>query len=149
MKDLFDTLLPILTLLLGSWLTWWVSRSDTRSAMRLEAADLLAELPGAMWDREDGAWLRLNTAAERLRTRLCLAGVHPDLASLLAKSAQHFWRSAELHMTDDGEEWIVMRADSEDWNNFSGWVAHWLLTGSRFNRWRMMRTWDSDLDMLR
>jgi len=142
MKDAFTTVLPIVTLLIGAWLTGRTKKADVRGQMRLEAADLLADLPALLWKKgDDEDWVNVSNAIERLRFRLCLAGMNPKVAEGLAQGAGHFWEHTEwLAEGPDGTScWIITNEHAADWHRNSAIVVKWLADNWRIRRWILLR----------
>lgn len=151
MRDAFDSILPVATLILGAGLANFLKFSELRRSIRLEAADQLAALPVLLWDKTDPeAWLKLNAATSRLSIRLNVAGVHPDLAERLRDSAIVFWRSVHVVGHDeDGDIWVIGESADESWNEKVAVVAEILGTNSRIRSWwlgrraqKLVEKWD-------
>lgn len=98
--ETYERMLPVITLLLGAAIGWWVKRSESRRSEVLEAGDTLAQIPNYIW-RQGGedSWLNLQVFLSRLRTRLRAAGVPDVVAREVDRSARLHWRSVE----SDGE----------------------------------------------
>lgn len=143
MSETFQTLLPIVTLLIGAWLTGRTKKADVRSNMRLEAADLLADVPALLWQKgTDGDWTRLTTGLDRLRFRLCLAGLPPKVAQRLVDGGQEFWTHVEWQegIGPEGEDgWTVTTTYTEAWQKASEIVVQWLADNWRLRRWARVR----------
>ena len=157
MHEAFNTVLPILTLLLGAGLANFIKFSELRKSLRLDAADQLAELSPLLWSRgERDGWQRLNVAVSRLSIRLNLAGVHPDLVERLRASAIDFWQSAYvIGQDDDGDVWTADENVHDTWTEMSAVVAELLGTNSRIKSWwlgrrasELLRTWDEKVAAL-
>lgn len=106
MEAAFNTVLPVITLLLGAGLGNYLKLSELNKRLRLDAADQLADLTPFMWDATSpDAWLRFNVAVSRLAIRLNLAGLHPDLVARVKESVEAFLaqRSLPSVRDDDGE----------------------------------------------
>lgn len=105
MGDVFSTVLPVVTLLLGAGLANYLKHSELRRSLRLEAADQLSDLPALLWNKTDpDASLRVNAAVSRLTVRLNLAGVHPGLTERLEDSALSLFNSVRIVGQDiDGD----------------------------------------------
>ena len=102
MQEVFNSLLPVATLVLGAGLANFLKLSELRKNLRLEAGDQLGELPALLWNKSDrDGWLKMNSALSRLVIRLILAGVHPDLTERVRISALGFWNS--VHVVGDDE----------------------------------------------
>lgn len=113
MGDLLDTALPIVTLVLGAFLANFGRRSQVRDTMRLEAADMLVELPTLLWAKgQDDAWRAFETARDRLVIRLNMAGVPRQMVTHVATGAQHFWDNV---IADDEPEPYIMAPDMQPW----------------------------------
>ena len=142
--------LPVISLFVGAWLTGRTKKADVRGTMRIEAADLMADIPALLWKKgNDGDWLNVRTGLDRLRFRLCLAGLPPTVARYLVESGLQFWHALEWgeDVGPEGESgWIIYREDSADWNRVEDAVAQWLADNWRLRRqlrlWREARTWD-------
>ncbi len=151
MQDVFNSILPVVTLLLGAGLANLLKLSELRKSLRLDAADQLGDLPALLWNKVDpDGWLRMNAAVSRLAIRLSLAGVHPDLTERVRVSAIEFWRSVHVVGDDDrGEVWSVSESSNEEWTNASSVVAELLGTNSAIKSWwigrrvqRQLKKWD-------
>lgn len=151
MQHVFDSMLPVATLLLGAGLANLLKLSEIRKHQRLDAADQLASLPSFLWDKEDsGAWIKMNAAVSRLAIRLNLAGVHPDLTERVRTSAIEFWNSVHPAGEDEqGQVWSVGEDPHETWTEISAVVAELLGTNSRVMGWwlglrarRLLNEWD-------
>lgn len=140
-KDTFNTILPVLTLVLGAWLARWTKKSDVRSTMRIEAADLLADLPSRLWQQGgDDDWLNLKTAISRLSVRLAMTGLPTPIVTALGESAITFWYGVEQVHPDDTS--LSLRPDkSKDWDRMSELVSEWLSTNSGIRRWTIERAY--------
>ena len=137
MSDLFDTVLPIVTLVLGAFLASFGRRSQVRDTMRLEAADMLVELPTLLWAKgRDGAWRAFETARDRLVIRLkwpgCLGTWSPTSRQALSIS----WDNV---IEDDEPEPYIMSPDMQPWTITSAFMADYLGTNNPFRRWRIRR----------
>jgi hypothetical protein len=144
MGDLFDTALPIVTLVLGAFLASFGRRSQIRDTMRLEAADMLVELPTLLWAKgQDGAWRAFETERDRLVIRLNMAGVPRHMVTNFAVSAQHFWDNV---IEDDEPEPYIMGPDMQPWMITSALMADYLGTNSPFRRWRIRRAFAKEVE---
>lgn len=144
MGDLFDTALPIVTLVLGAFLASFGRRSQVRDTMRLEAADMLVELPALLWARgQDGAWRAFETARDRLVIRLNIAGVPRHMVTHFTASAQHFWDNV---IEDDEPEPWIRGVDMEPWTVSSALMADYLGTSNPFRRWRIRRVFAKEVE---
>jgi hypothetical protein len=47
--ETYERMLPVITLLLGAAIGWWVKRSESRRSEVLEAGDTLAQIPNYIW----------------------------------------------------------------------------------------------------
>lgn len=153
MHYVFDSILPVATLLLGAGLANFLKLSELRKNLRLDAADQLAELPALLWSKTDpDAWLKLNAAVSRLSIRLNLAGVYPDMTERVRVSAIAFWQSVHVMGQDDeGDVWSVGETSGETWTEAPAVVAELLGTNSRIKSWwvgrrarKLLRKWDAD-----
>lgn len=154
MQDAFNSILPVATLLLGAGLANFLKLSELRKSLRLDAADLLAELPALLWDKtEPDGWIKMNAAASRLSIRLNLAGVHPDLTERVRDSAIAFWQSVHVVGQDrNGDDvWSVGENSGETWEEASAIVAELLGTNSGIKSWwlgrrarKLLEKWDQD-----
>lgn len=153
MQDVFNSILPVATLLIGAGLANFLKFSELRKSLRLDAADQLAELPALLWDKAGpDAWLKMNAAASRLSIRLNLAGVHPDLTERVRDSAIVFWQGVHvIGQSDEGDVWSVDDSSGEDWTEASAVVAELLGTNSRIKSWwlgrrarKLLKKWDED-----
>jgi hypothetical protein len=151
MRDAFDSILPVATLLLGAGLANYVKLTELQRNLRLDAADQLADLPALLWDKTGhDAWLKVNTAVSRLVIRLNLAGVHPDLTERVRDSAVSFWHSVHaVGQNDDSDVWSVGEHSGETWMEVSAVVAELLGTNNRIRSWwigrraaKLMKKWD-------
>jgi hypothetical protein len=145
-KDTFDAVLPVLTLILGAWLARWTKKSDVRSAMRIESADLLADLPSKLWAKGgDDDWVNLNAALSRLSIRLAMTGLPSAMATALADSAITFWRAVEEAHTPEGVMMIINSPDDAAWLRMSALVSDWLSTNSAIHRRSLERGYNKEL----
>jgi hypothetical protein len=136
MGDWVNTLLPIFTLLLGAGWGNLLKRGELRNAMRLEAADQLAELPAKLWSKgEPDDWVRMNTAVDRLTMRLGLAGVPTVVAAKLAAAASEFWDDVhELDAGAHGDELAVGTAVKDSWDGIAAAVGELLSSSNPWQR---------------
>lgn len=141
MHDVFNSILPVATLLLGAGLANFLKLSELRNSLRLDAADQLADLPPLLWNRTSpDAWLAMNAAVSRLTIRLNLVGVHSELTARVQDSAIAFWESVHVVGQDDqGDVWSVGESADETWTEASAVVAELLGTNSQLKRWRISR----------
>ena len=137
MQDAFDSILPVVTLLLGAGLANFLKLSELRRSLRLDAADQLAQLPTLLWNKTDpDAWLTMSAAVSRLAIRLNLAGIHPELVARLQDSAIAYSNSIHVVGQDsDGDVWTVGEDSAETWTEVSTIVAELLGTSSRISSW--------------
>lgn len=151
MQDVFNSVLPVATLLLGAGLANFLKLSELRKSLRLDAADQLGEIPALLWNKSDrDGWLKMNAAVSRLVIRLSLAGIHPDLIARVRASALGFWNSVhEVGDDEQGEIWSVGDAANEEWTEASLVVAELLGVNSAIKSWRIgrrvrrqLRKWD-------
>jgi hypothetical protein len=137
MSDAFDTLLPIITLLIGAGLGSFVKRGELRTTMRLEAADQLAELPTFLWatgGSED--WVNLNAALDRLAIRLRLAGVPGVLMEEFKHTAIAFWEGVEpIFSNEDGPVYATDAAVLTRWTTVSVYIGEHLARSNSVRRW--------------
>lgn len=105
--DLLDRLLPIITLLIGALLTFFLQRAESGYTRRLAAGDLLADLRRHVWSRfEPDGWVSFQVYLGRLRFHLREAGVPERVTQSLATAAEQFWSAVE-----EGESEVVMTDD--------------------------------------
>jgi len=141
MRDSFDSILPVATLLLGAGLANFLKLSELRRNLCLDAADQLAELPAFLLNKTGpNAWLEMNAAVSRLSIRLNLAGVHPRLTERVRLSALSVWHSVHvIGQNDEGDVWSVGEGSGDTWNEASAIVAEILGTNSRIKSWWFSR----------
>lgn len=150
MADVFDTLLPIVTLLIGAGWGNFIKRSELRTTMRIEAADLLADLPTYLWATggEDD-WVNLNAALDRVAVRLQLAGVPAVLMSDFKISAITFWRNIESGPTDNGRTlYVGDDAVARRWSTLSVYISEYLGRPNAVRRWVTARAAAESLQAL-
>ena len=108
--EVVDRLLPVITLLLGAWLTWLVQRAEAGRTARLAAGELVAEVRKHVWTRggeED--WLNLQVFLGRLRVHLTSAGVPAQVVRTLTEAAEAHWNALE----EDPEVGWLIRGNAE------------------------------------
>ena len=109
---MFDTVFPVMTLLLGAWLANLSAKSAHRRVMQFEAADLLAEVPGKVWAKgEDGALREFQLLTTRLKVRLALAGMPPAMTDHLLATARDLWDAIETEEDPTQGRVAFARAD--------------------------------------
>ena len=103
--DVLDRLLPIITLLIGAVLTFFLQRSDSGYSRRLAAGDLLADLRRQVWykDSADG-WVNMQVDLGRLRVHLREVGVPEQVIASLSEAAEAFWNATH----EDPEQGLVL-----------------------------------------
>lgn len=103
--EVFDRVLPIVTLLLGAASTFFLQRSNSGYSRRVAAGDLLADMRRQVWSRDlsDG-WVQLQVYLGRLRVHLREVGVPEIIISSLSDASEAFWNATE----EDPEHGIVL-----------------------------------------
>lgn len=143
MKTALVTSLPVLSLFVGAWLAGRTKKADVRSSMRLEAADLFAEIPVLLWKKGDeNDWIKVAAGLDRLRFRLCLAGLRPSVARSLVEGGHTFWSHVrwQENIGPEGEDgWVITTEYTQDWRKASAIVVQWLADNWRLRRW--LRLW--------
>ena len=105
MSDVLQNSIPVITLLLGAWIGWFLKRGDTRRAAQLEAGDTLAELPRFVWTKgADGDYQNLQVYLGRLRIRLKAAEVPQHEIDTLIRVAREHWSDLYETSGPDGED---------------------------------------------
>jgi hypothetical protein len=132
--DVFNAVLPVVTLLIGAWLTSANKRSEVRNTMRLEAADLLAELPIVAWTKGgEGDLLNLEKALSRLGARLSLAGMPAEMIAEMSDRSKAFWHG--VYETEHrADPWAVDVDLGDFFTTMTAYVGDWLGTNSRIRR---------------
>lgn len=103
--DVLDRILPILTLLLGAVLTFFLQRSDSGYSRRVAAGDLLADMRRQVWSKDTSAgWVDLQVYLGRLRVHLREVGVPEQIIASLSDAAESFWNATE----EDSEQGLVL-----------------------------------------
>ena len=112
MSDALQTVVPVATLLLGTWIGWLLKRVDTRRAAQIDAGDTLAEVPRYMWTRgADGDYLNLQVFLGRLRIRLKAAEVPAPEIATLVEAVTKAWSG--LHQAEGPDSEYAWTMDSE------------------------------------
>lgn len=108
--EIFDRILPIVTLVLGGASTFFLQRSNSGYSRRVAAGDLLADMRRQVWSRDvpDG-WVQLQVYLGRLRVHLREVGVPELIISSLSNAADAFWNATE----EDPEHGLIMVAGDE------------------------------------
>jgi hypothetical protein len=94
--DVFDRILPIVTLLLGALSTFFLQRSNSGYSRRVAAGDLLADLRRQVWSKyTPEGWVQLQVYLGRLRVHLREVAVPELVISSLSDAAEAFWNATE------------------------------------------------------
>ncbi|GAA4115915.1 hypothetical protein GCM10022215_15220 [Nocardioides fonticola] len=96
--SLLDQILPVVTLLIGSGLTYLIQQSESGSSRRIRAGELLADLRPHVWSKDDEeGWMGLQVYLGRLRINLLEARVPELVVVSLRDAAEEFWRQTDFH----------------------------------------------------
>lgn len=129
--DVFDRILPVVTLLLGAATTFLLQRSNSGYSRRVAAGDLLADMRRQVWSKDSAdGWVQLQVYLGRLRVHLREVAVPEAIIGSLSDAAEAFWKATE----DDPEHGLVLvngRAAEEELDRAESRVHMWLR-----NDWR-------------
>ncbi|WP_310962424.1 hypothetical protein [Nocardioides terrisoli] len=142
--DVLDRLLPIVTLVIGALLTFFLQRSEGGYTRRLAAGDLLADLSRQVWSRsEPDGWMSFQVYLGRLRVYLREAGVPERVTRSLSEAAEAYWSAVEEIRGSDGQEsWAMPDSHVAQTLNIAENRVHMFLrTGLRWRlgEWRQRR----------
>jgi hypothetical protein len=133
-------LTTVVSLLVGGLVGWVLKRVEVGRTAKIEAGDLLAELPDYIWKRGEKESLgRLRVFLGKLRLRLRAAGVPEEVVAVVLATAEDHW----CRVFDTGEVEIGYASPPEQSENLviaTELAQEWLFgTRHPVRRWRAHR----------